>query len=155
MSLRLSVSQSITNRLHYSHSDFNKTTKQKIGPQLCRTTAFALDRKTSLLARVCLCLDCHEFLSTPSHASMQTPGGRCSCTCSVLSTQPADSHHSPRVCRLSDSHCSAARRSGTAPGCHGHERTTRQKHCQTRVCRSTSSPAQLITGLPPVAGWRV
>ena len=32
MSLRLSVSQPITNRLHYSHSDFNKTTKQKIGP---------------------------------------------------------------------------------------------------------------------------
>ena len=31
MSLRLSVSQPITNRLHYSHSDFNKTTKQKIG----------------------------------------------------------------------------------------------------------------------------
>jgi hypothetical protein len=30
--LRLSVSQPITNRLHYSHSDFNKTTKQKIGP---------------------------------------------------------------------------------------------------------------------------
>jgi hypothetical protein len=32
LSLRLSVSQTITNRLHYSHSDFNKTTKQKIGP---------------------------------------------------------------------------------------------------------------------------
>jgi hypothetical protein len=32
LSLRLSVSQPITNRLHYSHSDFNKTTKQKIGP---------------------------------------------------------------------------------------------------------------------------
>ena len=32
MSLRLAVSQPITNRLHYSHSDFNKTTKQKIGP---------------------------------------------------------------------------------------------------------------------------
>ena len=32
MSLRLGVSQAITNRLHYSHSDFNKTTKQKIGP---------------------------------------------------------------------------------------------------------------------------
>ena len=32
MSLRLSVLQPITNRLHYSHSDFNKTTKQKIGP---------------------------------------------------------------------------------------------------------------------------
>jgi hypothetical protein len=32
LSLRLSVSQPITDRLHYSHSDFNKTTKQKIGP---------------------------------------------------------------------------------------------------------------------------
>ncbi len=34
LSLRLAVSQPITNRLHYSHSDFNKTTKQKskIGP---------------------------------------------------------------------------------------------------------------------------
>ncbi len=32
LSLRLSVLQPITNRLHYSHSDFNKTTKQKIGP---------------------------------------------------------------------------------------------------------------------------
>jgi hypothetical protein len=32
LSLRLSVFQPITNRLHYSHSDFNKTTKQKIGP---------------------------------------------------------------------------------------------------------------------------
>ena len=32
LSLRLSVSQPITNRLHYSHSDFNQTTKQKIGP---------------------------------------------------------------------------------------------------------------------------
>jgi hypothetical protein len=32
LSLRLAVSQSITNRLHYSHSDFNKTTKQNIGP---------------------------------------------------------------------------------------------------------------------------
>ena len=32
MSLRLSVSQPITNRLHYSHSHLNKTTKQKIGP---------------------------------------------------------------------------------------------------------------------------
>jgi hypothetical protein len=32
LSLRLSVSQTNTNRLHYSHSDFNKTTKQKIGP---------------------------------------------------------------------------------------------------------------------------
>ena len=32
MSLRLSVSHPITNRLHYSHSDFNKTTKQKVGP---------------------------------------------------------------------------------------------------------------------------
>jgi len=32
LSLRLGVSQAITNRLHYSHSDFNKTTKQKIGP---------------------------------------------------------------------------------------------------------------------------
>jgi hypothetical protein len=32
VSLRLSVSQPITNRLHYSHSDFNQTTKQKIGP---------------------------------------------------------------------------------------------------------------------------
>ena len=32
MSLRLAVSQPITNRLHYNHSDFNKTTKQKIGP---------------------------------------------------------------------------------------------------------------------------
>jgi hypothetical protein len=31
LSLRLSVSQPSTNRLHYSHSDFNKTTKQKIG----------------------------------------------------------------------------------------------------------------------------
>jgi hypothetical protein len=31
LSLRLSVSQPITNRLHYSHSDFKKTTKQKIG----------------------------------------------------------------------------------------------------------------------------
>ena len=30
MSLR--VSQPLTNRLHYSRSDFNKTTKQKIGP---------------------------------------------------------------------------------------------------------------------------
>ena len=32
LSLSLSVSETITNRLHYSHSDFNKTTKQKIGP---------------------------------------------------------------------------------------------------------------------------
>ena len=32
MRFRLAVSQPITNRLHYSHSDFNKTTKQKIGP---------------------------------------------------------------------------------------------------------------------------
>jgi hypothetical protein len=32
LSLRLSVSQNITNRFHYSHSDFNKTSKQKIGP---------------------------------------------------------------------------------------------------------------------------
>ena len=32
LSLRLGVSQPITNRLHYSHSDFNQTTKQKIGP---------------------------------------------------------------------------------------------------------------------------
>ncbi len=32
LSLRLSVSQTITDILHYSHSDFNKTTKQKIGP---------------------------------------------------------------------------------------------------------------------------
>ena len=28
---------------------------------------------------------------------MQTPGGRCSCTCSVRSTQPATAQHSPRV----------------------------------------------------------
>jgi hypothetical protein len=33
LSLRLSVSQTITNRLHYSHSDFNKTTKQSQGLQ--------------------------------------------------------------------------------------------------------------------------
>jgi len=32
LSLRLGVSQPSTNRLHYSHSDFNQTTKQKIGP---------------------------------------------------------------------------------------------------------------------------
>ncbi len=32
LSLGLSVSQPITSRLHYSHSDFNKTTKQKTGP---------------------------------------------------------------------------------------------------------------------------
>ena len=30
--LSLRVSQPITNRLHYSHSDFNRTTKQNIGP---------------------------------------------------------------------------------------------------------------------------
>jgi len=86
--------------------------------------------------------DAAEFSSTPSHAAAAAHA-----LCSF--------HHSPRVRQLSDSHCSAAQRRSTAPGCHGHERTTRQKHCQTRVCRSTSSPAQLITGLPPVAGWRV
>ena len=32
LSLRLSVPQPITKRLHYSHSDLNKTTKQKIRP---------------------------------------------------------------------------------------------------------------------------
>ena len=32
LSLRLSVSQTINNRLHYSLNDFNQTTQQKIGP---------------------------------------------------------------------------------------------------------------------------
>jgi hypothetical protein len=34
----------------------------------CRHTACVADRKTSLLARACLGLDCHEFVSTLSNA---------------------------------------------------------------------------------------
>jgi hypothetical protein len=41
LSLRLSVSQPITNRLHYSHNDFNQTTKQTIWPQSATATVDA------------------------------------------------------------------------------------------------------------------
>jgi hypothetical protein len=47
-------------------------------------------------------LDCHEFSSAPSHARMQTFGGRCSCTSSVRSTQTASSQqHSPQYSQRS------------------------------------------------------
>jgi hypothetical protein len=69
---------------------------------------------------------------------------------SVCSTQPAASHHSPRVRQLSDSRCSAAPRGSTAPGLHGHQTTPRRKTCRTRVRCNISRPSQLITGLPPI-----
>ena len=101
------------------------------------------------------CLDCHEFSSAPSHARMQTFGGRCSCTSSVRSTQTASSQqhspqYSPRVRRPSNRRCSAARRGGTAPGRHGHQTTPCRKPWRVRVCRSTSRPAHPITELPPI-----
>ena len=40
------ISSPCTNRLHYSHSDFNKTTKQKIGPP---ADAFIVTSKKELL----------------------------------------------------------------------------------------------------------
>ena len=100
-------------------------------------------------------LDCHEFSSAPSHARMQTFGGRCSCTSSVRSTQTASSQqhspqYSPRVRRPSNRRCSAARRGGTAPGRHGHQTTPCRKPWRVRVCRSTSRPAHPITELPPI-----
>ena len=67
------------------------------------------------------------FVRALACTSMQTFGGRCSCTSSVRSTQTASSQqhslqYSPRVRRPSNRRCSAARRGGTAPGRHGHQR---------------------------------
>jgi hypothetical protein len=55
-------------------------------------------------AGVCLCLDCHEFSSAPSHEQ--------ACKrLSVRSTQPASAQHSPRVrCQIR-----TERESGSAP----------------------------------------
>jgi hypothetical protein len=97
------------------------------------------------------------FVRALACTSMQTFGGRCSCTSSVhvRSTQTASSQqhspqYSPRVRRPSNRRCSAARRSGTATGRHGHQTTPCRKPWRARVCRSTSRPAHPITGLPPI-----
>ena len=95
------------------------------------------------------------FVRALACTSMQTFGGRCSCTSSVRSTQTASSQqhspqYSPRVRRPSNRRCSAARRSGTATGRHGHQTTPCRKPWRARVCRSTSPPAHPITGLPPI-----
>ena len=50
------------------------------------------------------------------------------------------SHHSPRVRRLSDRRCSAARRGGTAPGRHGHQTPPHRKPYRTRVRRQHLAP---------------
>ena len=74
------------------------------------------------------------FVRALACTSMQTFGGRCSCTSSVhvRSTQTASSQqhspqYSPRVRRPSNRRCSAARRSGTATGRHGHQTTPCRK----------------------------
>ena len=95
------------------------------------------------------------FVRTLACTSMQTFGGRCSCTSSVRSTQTASSQqhspqYSPRVRRPSNRRCSAARRGGIAPGRHGHQTTPCRKPWRVRVCRSTSRPAHPITELPPI-----
>ena len=97
------------------------------------------------------------FVRALACTSMQTFGGRCSCTSSVhvRSTQTASSQqhspqYSPRVRRPSNRRCSAARRSGTATGRHGHQTTPCRKPWRARVCRSTSRPAHPITELPPI-----
>ena len=95
------------------------------------------------------------FVRALACTSMQTFGGRCSCTSSVRSTQTASSQqhspqYSPRVRRPSNRRCSAARRGGTAPGRHGHQTTPCRKPWRARVCRSTSRPAHPITELPPI-----
>ena len=95
------------------------------------------------------------FVRALACTSMQTFGGRCSCTSSVRSTQTASSQqhspqYSPRVRRPANRRCSAARRSGTATGRHGHQTTPCRKPWRARVCRSTSPPAHPITGLPPI-----
>ena len=81
-----------------------------------RRHACALGAGRRLAARNRPGLDCHEFSSAPSHARMQTFGGRCSCTSSVRSTQTASSpqhspQYSPRVRRSSPTSCSRV------PGC--------------------------------------
>jgi hypothetical protein len=95
------------------------------------------------------------FVRALACTSMQTFGGRCSCTSSVRSTQTASSQqhspqYSPRVRRPSNRRCSAARRGGTAAGRHGHQTTPCRKPWRARVCRSTSRPAHPITELPPI-----
>jgi hypothetical protein len=91
------------------------------------------------------------FVGALACTSMQTFGGRCSCTSSVRSTQTASSQqhspqYSPRVRRPSNRRCC----SGTATGRHGHQTTPCRKPWRARVCRSTSRPAHPIAGLPPI-----
>ena len=97
-------------------------------------------------AHACLGLDCHEFSSAPSHAQ--------ACKRLVVDAVAralcAPPQYSPRVRRPSNRRCSAARRSGTATGRHGHQTTPCRKPWRARVCRSTSPPAHPITGLPPI-----
>ena len=64
------------------------------------------------------------FSSTPSHAN----AAEFSSTRSHAAAAARDLcsfHHSPRVRQLSDSRCSAAQRSSTAPSRHGHQTTPR------------------------------
>ena len=98
-----------------SSSAFHTTSQrpaQSAAGNACATVWIA----TSFRARPCVfvhTLACRcsqtEFSSMPSHAAA---AARALCSC----------HHSPRVRQLSDSRCSAARRS-TAPGRHGHQTT--------------------------------
>ena len=106
-------------------------------------------------AGVCLCLDCHEFSSAPSHAQ--------ACKrLSVRSTQPASAQHSPRVrCQIRKEResgsapkmrhvrGSAANHSGSSPGSPWHRQLARSRRSLTF---SASAAAHALSAAPALGG---
>jgi hypothetical protein len=112
---------------------------------------------------VCLCLDCHEFSSTPSHAQ--------ACKrLSVRSTQSASSQHSPRVRRcqirkeresgsapkMRHVRGSAANHNGSSPGSPWHRQLASSRRSLTfsasAAAHSVSAAAHAVSAAPALGG---
>ena len=113
-------------------------------------------------AGVCLCLDCHEFSSAPSHEQ--------ACKrLSVRSTQPASAQHSPRVrCQIRKEResgsapkmrhvrGSAANHSGSSPGSPWHRQLASSRRSLTfsasAAAHAVSAAAHAFSAAPALGG---
>jgi hypothetical protein len=111
---------------------------------------------------LCLCLDCHEFSSAPSHAQ--------ACKrLSVRSTQPASAQHSPRVrCQIRKEResgsapkmrhvrGSAANHSGSSPGSPWHRQLASSRRSLTfaasAAAHAVSAAAHAVSAAPALGG---